>query len=194
MTLDPSRWYPVAASHDLPQRHVYQTRLDGQPLAIWRDSGGAVNVWEDRCPHRGVRFSVGNALGDELRCQYHAWRFASGSGHCTLIPAQPSVRPSGAIGAKVWPAREAAGLVWTGVAPAGDPPAVVAGMPLRGMPIGRPAAAVETALGSVAGAVLFLQPVDDQRCVVRGLLVEGDLWEADEALEALRRDLEAAAC
>jgi phenylpropionate dioxygenase-like ring-hydroxylating dioxygenase large terminal subunit len=194
MTHDPNLWRPVAASHDLPYRHVYQTRLDGQPLAIWRDSAGNVNVWEDRCPHRGVRFSVGNVLNDELRCQYHAWRFASGSGHCTLIPAQPGIPQSGAIGAKVWPVREQGGLVWTGVEPVGEPPAAGPGTPLRGIPIRRPAEVVEAALGVIRGAVFFVQPVDQDRCVVRGLLTDGDLDDVDRAIETLGRTLEAEAC
>jgi phenylpropionate dioxygenase-like ring-hydroxylating dioxygenase large terminal subunit len=193
MSLDPARWHPVASSHDLPYRHVYQTRLGGQPLALWRDRAGRVNVWEDHCPHRGVRFSVGNVLNDELRCQYHAWRFSSGTGACTYIPAQPGVAPTSAIHAKAWPVREAAGLIWTGVAPEGEPTLAAHGAPLRAMPINRPASTVEAALADLAGAVLLVQPVDADRCVVRGVLTDGLLDEVDAALEHLRWTLEAAA-
>jgi phenylpropionate dioxygenase-like ring-hydroxylating dioxygenase large terminal subunit len=192
--LDPVRWYPVASSHDLPYGHVYQTLLGGQPLAIWRDSLGAVNVWEDLCPHRGVRFSIGNVLHDELRCQYHAWRFASGSGACTRIPSQPNATPGPGIRAKVWPMREQDGLVWTGVAPESEPPRLGDGAPLRAMPINRAAAEVETAVAQLPGAVFFVQPVDADRCVVRGLLAGGDLLGIDGALERLRWSLELAAC
>lgn len=194
MMLEQARWYAVASSHDLPYRHVYQTRLGGRPLAIWRDRSGDVNVWDDRCPHRGVRFTIGNVLGDELRCQYHAWRFASGSGACRMIPSQPKARPDEAIRARIWPVRERAGLVWTGLAPEGDPELLAPGAPIRAIPINRSAAAVEAALPDLAGAILLVQPVEAERCVVRGVTAEGDLEATDVALESLRRTLEAAPC
>ncbi len=146
MTIDPARWYPVAASDDLPPRHVYQTMLGGHPLAIWRASDGLVNIWEDRCPHRGVRFSIGIVQDDELRCQYHAWRFASGTGACTHIPAQPDKKPAAAIRATPWPMAERDGLVWSGVAPDGEPPVIGGGAVLRAMPVNRDAGTVERAL------------------------------------------------
>ena len=64
------QWHVIASSEDLPFRHVYQTRLLGQELAVWRDDAGEVNVWENRCPHRGVRLSLGVNVGDQLKCQY----------------------------------------------------------------------------------------------------------------------------
>ncbi len=192
--LDQTRWYAVASSHDLPYRHIYQTRLGGRPLAIWRDSAGVLNIWDDLCPHRGVRFSIGNVLNDELRCQYHAWRFASGSGACRLIPSQPAAKPSEAIRATVWPVREQGGLVWTGLAPEGDPPLDIGGAPLRAIPIRRSAQAVEAALPRMAGAILLVQPVEAERCVVRGVLTGADLEATDIELERFRRDLESAAC
>ena len=51
-------WYPIAASTDLPFRHTYQGQLLGQEFAVWRADDGYVNVWENRCLHRGVRLSI----------------------------------------------------------------------------------------------------------------------------------------
>eukprot|EP01032_Pedospumella_encystans_P034979 gene34979-39556_t len=51
------------------------------PLALWRDIGGQAHAWEDRCPHRGTRLSLGTQQGDTLRCAYHGWRFGA-SGKC----------------------------------------------------------------------------------------------------------------
>jgi nitrite reductase/ring-hydroxylating ferredoxin subunit len=202
VTIDPARWYPVAASDDLPQGHVYQTMLDGRPLAIWRATDGTINIWEDRCPHRGVRFSIGIVQNDELRCQYHAWRFASGSGACTHIPAQPDARPAAAIRATVWPAAERDGLVWSGVAPEGAPSVLGSGVVLRAIPVNCNAAAVEDALRlnpphPLAGEEAFrliVQPVSPGRCVIRGVAPAGMLHVTDAALEALRRSLERASC
>lgn len=193
MNLDPARWYPVAASDDLPPGHVYQTMLGGQGLAIWRAASGRVNIWADRCPHRGVRLSVGIALGEELRCQYHAWRFASGSGACTHIPAQPATRPAAVIRATLWPVAERSGLVWSGIAPHGTPPEIAGEVP-RAIPVNRDAPAVEAALDVAGGALFFVQPVAAERCVIRGIApVPADLHALDAGLERLRDALEVAA-
>lgn len=195
-------WHPVAASDDLPVGHVYQTRLCDRPLAVWRSTSGDVNIWEDRCPHRGVRLSIGSPVGNELRCQYHAWRFASGSGACTFIPAHPDRKPAAAIRATVLPAVEHGGLVWTQLAeneralPAlSAGPGLPAGVVLRALPVNRSAAAVEAALATadMAGARFFVQPIGPERSVIRGVADdEGTLVDHDVALERLRRELEAA--
>lgn len=189
-------WHPIAASDDVPPGHVYQTRLRDLPLAVWRAGDGRVNVWEDRCPHRGVRFSIGTALGHELRCQYHAWRFASGSGACTFIPAHPDRKPAAAIRATTLPAAERAGLIWTWSGGGkSEPPAVdAAGPVVRALPVNRPAAMVEAAIAAAPppGVRLFVQPVAAGRAVIRGVADDGrPLVEHDAALERLRRMLEA---
>jgi nitrite reductase/ring-hydroxylating ferredoxin subunit len=71
-----------------------------------------VNAWENRCPHRGVRLSIGYNTGNELRCQYHGWRFAAGSGQCTHIPAHPTQKPASGIRVGVYAAIERYHLVW----------------------------------------------------------------------------------
>jgi phenylpropionate dioxygenase-like ring-hydroxylating dioxygenase large terminal subunit len=190
VSFDKACWYPVASASDMPPHHVYQTRLNGHPLAIWRDASDRINIWEDRCPHRSARFSIGVAIGDELRCQYHGWRFASGSGACTSIPAQPRTKPAAAIRATVWPVREQGGLVWTGVAPEGSPPGMPDGAVLRAIAVQRAAAAVEAALPAVEGATFFVQPIDDNRSVIRGVAHSGELPAIDATLEQLRRRLE----
>ena len=90
---DPT-WYPIASSEDLPFRHVYQGQLLGRELAVWRADDGNVNVWENRCLHRGVRLSIGINEGQELKCQYHGWRYANQSAGCTYIPAHPADAPA----------------------------------------------------------------------------------------------------
>lgn len=101
-------------------RHVAQTQLLGQEIALWRSDAGAVNAWENRCPHRGVRLSIGFNTGGELRCQYHGWRFASGSGQCTFIPAHPTQKPASGMRAGVYAAVERCHLVWVSLDPLAD--------------------------------------------------------------------------
>jgi ferredoxin-NADP reductase/nitrite reductase/ring-hydroxylating ferredoxin subunit len=119
-----SRWFPVAAVEDLPYRHVYAGQLAGHELAVWRADDGNVNVWEDRCVHRGVRLSVGKNDGAELMCQYHGWRYANRTGGCTYIPAHPADAPAQTICVRSFPARERYGLVWSTITGDGDPPAI----------------------------------------------------------------------
>ena len=101
-------------------RHVAQTQLLGQEIALWRSDAGAVNAWENRCPHRGVRLSIGFNTGGELRCQYHGWRFATGSGQCTFIPAHPTQKPASGVRAGVYAAVERCHLVWVSLDPLAD--------------------------------------------------------------------------
>lgn len=187
-------WFPIAALSDLPLGHVYQTRLCGFPLAVWRASAGTVNVWEDRCPHRGVRFSIGNIIDDELRCQYHAWRFASGTGACTSIPAHPRNKPAAAICARVYPAIVRGGLIWTRLDDGEEPlPAPANGIVLRSIYIERPAAAVEAMLqaNALPDVVGYVQPVGATCSILRSIAQGGrSLVEYDGALERLRRELE----
>ncbi|WP_454740094.1 Rieske 2Fe-2S domain-containing protein [Cupriavidus necator] len=111
-SFDTNRWYPIASASDLPSRHVYQTSLAGQELAVWRDDNGLVNAWENRCPHRGLRLTLGVNLGHELRCQYHGWTYETGSGGCTFVPAhREAIEPSSACVA-TFAVREKDGLVW----------------------------------------------------------------------------------
>ena len=141
MTADPfTMWHPVASEHDVPYRHVHHAQLLGRELAVWRADDDFVNVWENRCLHRGVRLSIGSNDGTELRCQYHGWRYANRSAGCTYIPAHPADAPARTICNRTFPSVERYGLVWSGEEPVGDPPtidALEAGAPfgLRNLPV-----------------------------------------------------------
>ncbi len=106
-------WYPVAASTDAVMGHVAAARLWGSDLVVWRDDNGTVNVWPDRCLHRGVRLSLGTNTGTELVCRYHGWRYASVAGSCTYIPAHPDNAPAQSLCTATLPAVEHGGLIWT---------------------------------------------------------------------------------
>lgn len=135
-----TRWHPIAGSDDLPERHVYQAQLLGREFAVWRADDGYVNVWENRCLHRGVRLSIGINDGHELTCQYHGWRYSNRTSGCTYIPAHPADAPARTICNRTFRGVERFGLVWSAEEPIGEPPAVDAltgrdPLPLRPIPV-----------------------------------------------------------
>ncbi|HTO29342.1 MAG TPA: Rieske 2Fe-2S domain-containing protein [Devosia sp.] len=221
LSLSDPTWYPIASSDDLPFRHVYQGQLLGRELAVWRADDGNVNVWENRCLHRGVRLSIGVNEGGELKCQYHGWRYANRSAGCTYIPAHPADAPARRIQNRTYPVREAYGLVWSS-ANDEQPFRPFAGaeghdwFTLRPVPVNAAPEDVLAALAGLApddqpadllpglavrfgGTYFFVQPVDAGRAVIRGLLAEAPaepvptLRHYNETLTKLRDRLERAA-
>lgn len=221
LSLSDPTWYPIASSEDLPFRHVYQGQLLGRELAVWRADDGNVNVWENRCLHRGVRLSIGINEGGELKCQYHGWRYANRSAGCTYIPAHPADAPARRIQNRTYPVREAYGLIWSSAndQQAFRPFAGAEGhdwFALRPMPVNAAPEDVLAALVGLApddqpadllpglavrfgGTYYFVQPVDAGRAVIRGLLREkpadavATLRHYNELLSKLRDRLERSA-
>jgi ferredoxin-NADP reductase/nitrite reductase/ring-hydroxylating ferredoxin subunit len=211
-------WYPVASSDDLPFRHVHHGQLLGQELAIWRADDGYVNVWENRCLHRGVRLSIGINDGAELKCQYHGWRYANRTAGCTYIPAHPADAPARRITNRTYPVKERFGLVWAALsADAPEMDVAEAGFALRPMPVNAlpemvlsalvrrgeavtlmpPLGAVLVLKGAPGRATYFVQPVDSARAVIRGVVdAEPDvdtLMAFNAVLSRLRDAVEAEA-
>ena len=118
------RWFPVAGAADAPPHHVCDARLSGTELALWRDQEGTVHAWANRCPHRGLRLTLGSNLGTELACRYHGWRFAAATGQCSFIPAHPDDPPRNTIRATSYACREAFGLIWVNLDSAMGAPAL----------------------------------------------------------------------
>ena len=161
------RWFPVCRGEEAVPRHIVHTALHGQELAVWRADDGTVNAWENRCPHRGVRLSVGTNLGDRLKCRYHGWTYASGSGRCVDRPAHPGETPPSLVRARRFPCVEEHGYVWVrlardedddpgpGPGPGQNPEfgsdSAPPGLTLRSIHVRAPAATVADALARHAG-------------------------------------------
>ena len=173
-------WHPIASTDDLPFRHVFHGQLLGRELAVWRADDGHVNVWENRCLHRGVRLSIGINDGAELKCQYHGWRYANRTAACTYIPAHPADAPARTICNRTYPAVERYGLIWSGEAPDGDAPTfedldAASHEPLRGVAINGPAPVIVRELqtfefelfGHDAADAASAHPLDDFAVQIR---------------------------
>ena len=105
-------WIAVGLESQIQPSSSNPAVVGGQALAVWRGENGPVNVWEDRCPHRGMRLSFGFVRGDTLRCIYHGWGYAT-DGQCTTIPAHPDLKPPKTICANAFPAESRYVIVWT---------------------------------------------------------------------------------
>jgi nitrite reductase/ring-hydroxylating ferredoxin subunit len=121
-----SPWIPVALSADIEPGTSAGTLVNGEERVVWRDNKGAIHVWEDRCPHRGMRMSFGFVRGDHIACLYHGWRYDTG-GQCRYIPAHPDLDVPQTIKVPTFAATERAGIVW--MAPEGADAAELSTLP-----------------------------------------------------------------
>src|SRR2546430_11372221 len=81
-------WHPVGLSYSIEAGSSAGTRLFGQELVVWRDTGGMAHVREERCPHRRMKLSFGFVRGDHIACLYHGRQYHR-AGSCPYIPAHP---------------------------------------------------------------------------------------------------------
>jgi len=117
-TSNTAPWHPVAQSADLrPGANIVAGFAEGQELALWRSADGTAQAWENRCPHRSVRFTLGQVIENRLACAYHGWQYAAGSGQCTSIPAHPAMQAPRNVCAKTFNVAEAAGMLWVHLSP-----------------------------------------------------------------------------
>lgn len=104
-------WHPVGLSSSVETATSAGTRLFGKELVVWRDSSGIAHVWEDRCPHRGMRLSFGFVRGDHIACLYHGWQYDT-AGQCRYIPAHPDLDVPRTIKVPLFRTVEQAGMIW----------------------------------------------------------------------------------
>jgi nitrite reductase/ring-hydroxylating ferredoxin subunit len=110
MTMDEG-WLPVALSTGVEAGTSNGTRLFGREIVVWRDADGTVHAWEDRCPHRGMRLSLGFVRGDRIACLYHGWQYDT-AGQCRYIPAHPQLSPPETIRVRAYDVVEWLGMIW----------------------------------------------------------------------------------
>jgi nitrite reductase/ring-hydroxylating ferredoxin subunit len=127
-------WHPVGLSHSIEAGSSAGTRLFDQELVVWRDNSGAAHVWQDRCPHRGMKLSFGFVRGDRIACLYHGWQYDR-AGHCRYIPAHPDLDVPKTFKVPAYPTQEQGGMIWTALS--GSPPPLPADreqtVPLRSL-------------------------------------------------------------
>ena len=140
------RWVGVGLDSRIEPASSHPVIVDGRELALWRGESGPAKVWDDRCPHRGMRLSFGFVRGNALRCLYHGWAYGEDGG-CVSIPAHPDRTPPKTIGAAAHGVAEKYGIVWTNLSPTRAEPLPVlpietSWQPVRSLYIRRPLAEV----------------------------------------------------
>lgn len=118
-------WYVAATSDEVTSAPLGRRALD-TGLVVFRTSGGAPVVLEDRDAHRPYPLSLGHVADDLIVSAYSGFAYAV-DGHCVSVPTQAEV-PYGAR-VRAFPVREQDGLVWvwfgeSGLADLRRPPSV----------------------------------------------------------------------
>jgi vanillate O-demethylase monooxygenase subunit len=108
------QWFPVAVAAEVDDAPVAARLLDVD-LVLFRGEGGPVVVARDRCPHRGMRLSLGVVAEGQIVCPYHGLHF-DGGGRCVAIPSQPGAVIPDRLALDILPTVERFGLIWTSFA------------------------------------------------------------------------------
>jgi nitrite reductase/ring-hydroxylating ferredoxin subunit len=116
----PSGWYAVAFSSELPPGAVLVRPLFGADVVVFRTASGRAAVSAAHCPHLGAHLGHGGrVVGETLRCPFHGFRFDT-TGECA--EAYPGKRVPPTCRLPVWPVRERNGQVLVYFHPAGRAP------------------------------------------------------------------------
>ena len=91
MTYLTERWYAAAWAEEIGSAPLARTILD-QAVVFYRTADGAPVALEDRCCHRALPLSMGEVIGDDIRCGYHGLKYDA-TGQCVDVPGQSSIPP-----------------------------------------------------------------------------------------------------
>ncbi len=177
----------VALSRDILPGTSIGVRVSDVEYVVWRDAAGKAHIWEDRCPHRGMKLSLGFVRGDRIACLYHGWEYGT-DGVCKKIPAHPDLPVPDSITVETFGVKENSGLVW--FVPEGATVVERVLHPVRSMMVD--AKVNETQ--APPKTYVFLQPVSANQTMLH-ICVEdaGDAEQTYLWAQGLRTRLEAAA-
>lgn len=84
-------WLFVGHESEIPANHDFRTRrVGGRPIIFARHGDGAVKVFVNACPHRGMQVeSRPEGHGRFLKCFYHGWSFDT-AGTLVAMPDEAS--------------------------------------------------------------------------------------------------------
>ncbi len=113
-------WTPLIEARRVSSAPV-RIELAGEPVVVFRGRDGKFGALIDRCPHRGVRLSLGHVAADGcLECPFHGWRFDT-DGANRHVPLNPDVKRD-LLGATALALRIVGDMVWVFTAPGSQAP------------------------------------------------------------------------
>jgi 3-phenylpropionate/trans-cinnamate dioxygenase ferredoxin subunit len=81
----------VCALDELEQDTAMRVELDGKPIAVVKDSSGAVHAIGDTCTHGDISLADGFVEDDTLECWAHGSKFSLATGKPLTLPAYEPV-------------------------------------------------------------------------------------------------------
>lgn len=76
-------WYPV----DFSGFKIKEINLFGNEILVLNN--GKYFAFQNRCPHRNAKLSLGKIMSDRIKCSYHGWEFDM-DGKCVYVPSSDS--------------------------------------------------------------------------------------------------------
>ncbi|MCH2409667.1 Rieske 2Fe-2S domain-containing protein [Myxococcota bacterium] len=118
-----NHWYPAALSRQIEEGGFKAITLLGENILLTRQDGKLFAL-EDRCPHRGVRFSARPLCytKETLTCWYHTFTFNLEDGNLRTILNEPESPMIGKVQIKSYPLEELKGVVFAFVGDISPPP------------------------------------------------------------------------
>ncbi|MFT4581592.1 MAG: carbazole 1,9a-dioxygenase terminal dioxygenase component [Gammaproteobacteria bacterium] len=118
-----NHWYPAQASRNLLNNGQLSVKLLGEEILMLRRGGRAFAI-EDRCCHRGTRFSVRPLCytDDTITCWHHAFTFNLDDGRIRTLLNDPTSSLVGRRGIKSYPIREVKGVIFIFIGDIAPPP------------------------------------------------------------------------
>ena len=81
----------ICSEDDLEVGSAVRVVIDGIPIALVRDSAGAVHAIGDTCTHGDISLAEGFVENDTLECWAHGSKFSLITGKPTSLPAYEPV-------------------------------------------------------------------------------------------------------
>lgn len=116
----PNQWYVILDSREIKKNRIIGFRRFGENLVAWRDCNGQIAVFRDRCPHRGIKLSLGKVKEGHIQCPFHGFEYDP-AGKCKLIPANgKAATVPDHIRTTAYPVTEANGFIYAWYTPDPD--------------------------------------------------------------------------
>jgi phenylpropionate dioxygenase-like ring-hydroxylating dioxygenase large terminal subunit len=102
-------WFPVAWTTDVPKGKVIgRDFLDGR-IVVFRGENGRLVAASAYCAHVGADLSVGEVIGNNLRCAFHHWQYDQDA---RCVKTGLGVPPPKDACLFLFPVQERYGIIW----------------------------------------------------------------------------------